>query len=291
MRVGRRLIALNERIPAPHVRAIDAARRARALTVPLSSVYGQVVELFAAIVTGAARGIGRAIAMRLARGGFRIVIADLNLAQAELVREEIVAGGGEAVAVRTDVSDEASCNTCAAQALESYGRIDVLVNDAAIFADLVRRPLWEIEVAEWDRVFGVNVRGMWLMMKAVFPAMRDRSSGSIINLSSNTFLSGVPGFAHYVASKGAVVGLTRSAARELGEMNIRVNCIMPGLTRTEVERAVDEPGRYDQLLHSQSIKRVSVPGDIVGTVAFLASSDSSFMTGQALAIDGGNTFH
>jgi 3-oxoacyl-[acyl-carrier protein] reductase len=249
------------------------------------------VELSAAIVTGAARGIGRAIAMRLARDGFRIVIADLNLSPAEGVRDEIIAAGGEAIAVRTDVSDETSCTACVAKVRESYGRIDVLINDAAVFADLVRRPLWEIEVAEWDRVFDVNVRGMWLMMKAVFPAMRDQSSGSIVNLSSNTFLSGVPGFAHYVASKGAVVGLTRTAARELGEMNIRVNCIMPGLTRTEVERAVDEPGRYDQLLRSQSIKRVSVPDDIVGTVAFLASDDSSFMSGQALAIDGGNTFH
>jgi 3-oxoacyl-[acyl-carrier protein] reductase len=254
-------------------------------------MYGQPVEKAVAIVTGAARGIGRAIALRLARDGFRIVIADLNLAPAERVRDEIIAAGSEAIAVRTDVSDEASGAACAARALESYGRIDVLVNDAAIFADLVRRPFWEIDVAEWDRLFAVNVRGMWLMMKAVFPAMREQNSGSIINLSSNTFLSGVPGFAHYVASKGAVVGLTRSAARELGEMNIRVNCIMPGLTRTEVERAVDEPGRYDQLLRSQSIKRVSVPDDIVGTVAFLASDDSSFMSGQALAIDGGNTFH
>jgi 3-oxoacyl-[acyl-carrier protein] reductase len=249
------------------------------------------VKRSAAIVTGAARGIGHAIALRLARDGFRILIADLNLAQARLVCDEIIIAGGEAIAVRTDVADEASCASCVAHALENYGRIDVLVNDAAISADLVRRPLWEIEVAEWDRVFGVNVRGMWLMMKAVFPAMRDQGSGSIINVSSNTFLSGVPGFAHYVASKGAVVGLTRSAARELGEMNIRVNCIMPGLTRTEVERTVDEPGRYDQLLRSQSIKRVSVPDDLVGTVAFLASSDSSFMTGQALTIDGGNTFH
>lgn len=249
------------------------------------------MDISVAIVTGAARGIGRAIALRLARDGFRIVIADLNLAAAELVGGEVIAAGGEAVAVLTDVADEASCAACAARALESYGRIDVLVNDAAIFADLVRRPLWEIDVAEWDRVFGVNVRGMWLMMKAVFPAMRERGSGSVINVSSNTFLSGVPGFAHYVASKGAVVGLTRSAARELGEHNIRVNCIMPGLTRTEVERAVDEPGRYDQLLRSQSIKRVGVPDDLVGTVAFLASNDSNFMTGQALAVDGGNTFH
>jgi 3-oxoacyl-[acyl-carrier protein] reductase len=261
------------------------------LTVRLVPVYRQPVERSAAIVTGAARGIGRAIALRLARDGSRIALADLNLPAAEHVRNEIIAAGGDAIAVRTDVADEGSCAACVARALESYGRIDVLVNDAAVFADLIRRPLWEIEVAEWDRVFGVNVRGMWLMMKAVFPVMRDQGSGSIINVSSNTFLSGVPGFAHYVASKGAVVGLTRSAAREFGELNVRVNCILPGLTRTEVERTVDEPGRYEQLLRSQSIKRISVPDDLVGTVAFLASNDSSFMTGQALTIDGGNTFH
>ena len=249
------------------------------------------MEISVAVITGSAQGIGRAFALRLAHDGLRVVIADLNLSQAELVRDEIVAAGGEAIAVETDVSNEASCVACAAAAVEKFGRIDVLVNDAAIFAKLVRRPLWEIEVAEWDSVFGVNVRGMWLMMKAVHPTMRDQKSGSIINISSNTFLSGVSGFAHYVASKGAVVGLTRTAAREFGELNVRVNCIMPGLTRTEVDRSVDEPGRYDQLLRSQSIKRVGVPNDLVGTVAFLASSDSSFMTGQALTVDGGNTFH
>jgi 3-oxoacyl-[acyl-carrier protein] reductase len=128
-------------------------------------------------------------------------------------------------------------------------------------------------------------------MKAVAPALRAQRSGSIINMSSNTFLSGVPGFVHYVASKGAVVGITRTAARELGEYNVRVNCILPGLTRTEVVRASDEPGRYEQLLASQSIKRTEVPEDLVGTAAFLASDDSGFMTGQALTVDGGNSFH
>jgi 3-oxoacyl-[acyl-carrier protein] reductase len=248
------------------------------------------MERSVAIVTGSAQGIGRALALRLSRDGFRVVVADLNRAKAESVRDEIAATGAQAIAVHTDVSDEASCAACIAQTLDAFGRIDVLVNDAALFATLVRRPLWEIDVAEWDRVFGVNVRGTWLMMKAAIPMMRERG-GSIINMASNTFLSGVPGFAHYVASKGAVVGLTRSSARELGEFNIRVNCIMPGLTRTEVERTVDEPGRYDQLLRTQSIKRVGVPGDLIGVVAFLASNDSSFMTGQSLTVDGGNTFH
>jgi 3-oxoacyl-[acyl-carrier protein] reductase len=244
-----------------------------------------------AIVTGAARGIGRAFALRLAHDGYRIVVADVNVPQAESVRDEIVAAGSSAIAVSTDIAVEASCRACVAETLETYGRIDVLVNDAAVFADLARRPFWEIDVAEWDRVFAVNTRGTWLMMKAVAPAMQAQRSGSIINMSSNTFLSGVPNLTHYVASKGAVVGLTRAAARELGGYDVRVNCILPGLTRTEVVRASDEPGRYEQLLNSQSIKRVEVPDDLVGTAAFLASDDSRFMTGQALTVDGGNTFH
>jgi 3-oxoacyl-[acyl-carrier protein] reductase len=244
-----------------------------------------------AIVTGAARGIGRAFALRFARDGYRIAIADVNVAQAEDVCAEIAAAGGSAIAVQTDVGAEASCRACATRTLAAYGRIDVLINNAAMCADLTRRPFWEVDVEEWDRVLGVNARGTWLMMKAVAPALRAQRSGSIINMSSNTFLSGVPGFVHYVASKGAVVGITRTAARELGEYNVRVNCILPGLTRTEVVRASDEPGRYEQLLASQSIKRTEVPEDLVGTAAFLASDDSGFMTGQALTVDGGNSFH
>jgi 3-oxoacyl-[acyl-carrier protein] reductase len=244
-----------------------------------------------AIITGAARGIGRAFAIRFGRDEYSVVVADVNRTQAEAVRDEIVAAGGTAMALYTDISDAASCTGCIARTLEAYGRVDVLINNAALFADLARRPFWEIDVDEWDRVFGVNVRGTWLMMNAVVPPMRSQGSGSIINMSSNTFLSGIPMLAHYVSSKGAVVGLTRSAARELGEFNIRVNCIMPGLTRTEVVRSSDEPGRYEQLVRSQSIKRVEVPDDLVGTAAFLASSDSGFMTGQALTVDGGNSFH
>ncbi len=243
------------------------------------------------IVTGAAQGIGRAFALRFAQDGYRTVIADLNFAQAQSVRDEITATGAAAIAERTDVGSEASCNACVSQTLAAFGRIDALINNAAMFSDLALRPFWEIDIAEWDRVLGVNVRGTWLMMKAVVPAMQAQGSGSIINMSSNTFLSGRPGFLHYVASKGAVVGITRSAARELGEHNIRVNCILPGLTRTEVKRSSDAPGRYDELLKSQSIKRVEVPDDLVGTAAFLASDDSRFMTGQALTVDGGNTFH
>ena len=244
-----------------------------------------------AIITGAARGLGRAYAQRFARDGYKVVVADLNYTQAEAVREELIADGGTAIATRTDVSLESSAQECAAQSLAAFGRIDVLINNAAISADLRLRPFWEIGVDEWDRVIGVNIRGTWLMMKAVAPAMQAQRSGSIINISSNTFVAGRPGFLHYVASKGAVVGMTRSAARELGEYNIRVNCILPGLTMTEVSEQPNGPERFEELLKSQSLKRLEVPDDLVGTAAFLASDDSGFMTGQGLIVDGGNAFH
>jgi 3-oxoacyl-[acyl-carrier protein] reductase len=244
-----------------------------------------------AIITGAGRGIGRAFALRFARDGYRVAVADINADGASAVAAEIAEMGGTAVAIPTDVSDEASTRACVATVLERWDQLDVLINDAALFADLQRAPFWDVDIDEWDRIFAVNVRGTWLMMKAAAPLLCERRSGSIINMSSNTFLSGVSGFAHYVASKGAIVGLTRSAARDLGPYDVRVNCILPGLTRTEVTRASDRPGRYEELLETQSIKRVETPDDLVGTAAFLASADSVFMTGAALTVDGGNTFH
>ena len=244
-----------------------------------------------ALITGAARGLGRAYAHRFARDGYAVVVADLNGPQAESVRDELTAAGGTAIATPTDVSVEASANECVAESLAAFGRIDVLINNAAISADLRVRPFWEIGVEEWDRVVGVNMRGTWLMMKAVTPAMVAQRSGSIINVSSNTFTAGRPGFLHYVGSKGAVIGMTRAAARELGEYNIRVNCILPGLTMTEVPDQPYGAARFEELLKSQSLKRVEVPADLVGTAAFLASDDSLFMTGQGLTVDGGNVFH
>ena len=244
-----------------------------------------------ALITGAARGLGRAYAHRFARDGYKVVVADLNFPGAESVRAEILAGGGTAIATHTDVSLEAGAQECVAQSLAAFGRIDVLINNAAISADLRLHSFWEIGVEEWDRVIGVNVRGTWLMMKAVAPTMQSQRSGSIINISSNTFVAGRPGFLHYVASKGAVVGMTRSAARELGEYNIRVNCILLGLTMTEVGEQPYGPARFEELLKSQSLKRLEVPDDLVGTAAFLASDDSQFMTGQGLTVDGGNAFH
>jgi 3-oxoacyl-[acyl-carrier protein] reductase len=244
-----------------------------------------------AIITGAAQGIGRAYALRFARDGYRVTIADLNAEKAASVVGEISAAGGTARFSVVDVSDEASCERAVAETVEAYGRLDVLVNNAAFFSTLERKKFWEISVEEWDRVMSVNMRGTWLMMKAARPAMKASGGGSIVNMSSSTVLLGRPGFLHYVGSKAGVIGLTRSAARELGDDNIRVNCILPGLTFTEVSRTSDEPGRMEQLLQSQTIKRPEVPDDLVGTAAFLAGPDSAFMTGQSLTVDGGNAFH
>jgi 3-oxoacyl-[acyl-carrier protein] reductase len=241
------------------------------------------------IVTGAAQGLGRAYALRFARDGHQVVVVDLNGPKAQAVRDEIVAAGGAALALTTDVSDEGACNAMAAATLETYGTIDVLVNNAAI-TDFERKPFWDIDVAEWDRMFAVNARGSWLAMKAVVPTMKAKRSGSIVNIASNTYVSARSEMAHYVASKGAVIGLTRTAARELGRYDIRVNCVLPGATQTEVPRTDLPPERVAVLLDGQALKRPEEADDLVGTVVFLASADARFMTGQSLVVDGGFTF-
>lgn len=238
------------------------------------------------IVTGGAQGIGRAFALRFAADGYRVVIADTNDARANGVCAEIASAGGEATPVAADVSGESDCNRIANASLSAYKRIDVLINNAAVLSTLTRKPFWEIPVDEWDRVLGVNLRGNWLMMKAVVPAMRE-NGGSIVNMSSNTFQSGRTGFAHYVASKGGIVGLTRTAARELGDFGIRVNCILPGSVNTEVRRASDDPVRVAELAKQRAIKREQTPADLVGTAAFLASDDAQYITGQSFTVDGG----
>jgi 3-oxoacyl-[acyl-carrier protein] reductase len=244
-----------------------------------------------AIVTGAAQGIGRAFALRFAADGYAVVVADTNEAKAQSVCAEITGAGGTASAIVVDVADEAACARMASHATATYGQLDVLINNAAFFSTLVRRPFWEIDAAEFDHVMAVNVRGTWLAMKAAVPALRASTNGSIINMSSNTFLSGRTGFLHYVTSKGAIVGLTRAAARELGPEGVRVNCILPGATTTEVSRASDDPERARELAKARSIAREQTPADLVGTAAFLASDDARYITGQSFTVDGGTYFN
>ena len=237
-----------------------------------------------AIVTGGARNIGAVYAGALAAEGARVVVADVldGSAAAKDIRE----AGGEAVAVEVDVSREDDTLRMAQAAVDAFGRVDILVNNAAIYLSINRRPFYEISAEEWDRVTSVNIKGAFLCAKAVLPHMRDQGGGRIINISSNTVMAGTPDFLHYVASKSALIGMTRSMARELGTYGINVNAIAPGLVEHEGQTVPPEisASRVD----ARSIKRQQVPQDLTGAVLYLASSDSDFVTGQTLVVDGGN---
>ncbi|MCL5961292.1 MAG: 3-oxoacyl-ACP reductase FabG [Chloroflexi bacterium] len=245
-----------------------------------------------AIVTGGGLGIGRAYVERLAAEGARIVIADIAEDRAMATAEELRAMGHDVVAIRTDVSDEFSVNAMVAQTVELYGRIDILVNNAALFVALLpKKPFWETTVEEWDRTMAVNVRGIFLCCKAVFPHMKAQGKGKIVNISSSTFWHGSKNMVHYVTSKGAVVGLTRALAKDLGEYNINVNAISPGLTESEGVLQNYDSGVLGTYAVRRCLARSERPQDLVGTVAFLASDDSNFITGQTINVDGGDAFH
>jgi NAD(P)-dependent dehydrogenase (short-subunit alcohol dehydrogenase family) len=240
-----------------------------------------------AIVTGGARHIGAAYCRRLASEGAAVVVADI-LSGAS-VAEEISSRGGRALALQIDVSKEEDTTRMAAEAEKAFGRIDILVNNAAIFINIQRHPFYEITSDEWDRVSAVNIKGPFLCAKAVFPQMKEQKYGKIINISSSTAYWGTPNFLHYVASKAALIGMTRSLAREVGEYGICVNAIAPGLVEHEGQNA---PKALSELqLKARSIKRLETPEDLMGTLVFLCSSDSDFMTGQTIVVDGGSVFH
>jgi len=244
-----------------------------------------------AIVTGSARGLGRAYALRLAKEGAKVVVADI-LDGKETVGA-IAAQGGEAIYVKTDVTSEESTREMAAKTVERFGRIDALINNAALFADLVKKPFWEIPVAEWDKVMAINLKGPFLCAKAVYPQMKKQGKGKIINVASGTFFKGLPHFLHYVVSKGGNVAITRSMAREVGDAGINVNCIAPGYTETEFlkDHPQDTPEATKAIMGSRCIKRAETPDDLSGTVVFLCSGDSDFITGQTIVVDGGSALN
>jgi 3-oxoacyl-[acyl-carrier protein] reductase len=242
-----------------------------------------------AIVTGAGRGIGRAVALRFAQEGAKVVIAEIIQENAEKVAQEIVDAGGEALGLKTDVTSEDDTLAMAKKTIDRFGRIDVLVNNAAMFYGLPLRTFDQIPVDEWDRLMAVNVKGVWLSSKAVVPQMKEQKKGKIVNLSSGTFLAGFTLLCHYTASKGAVIGITRVLANELGEFGINVNAVAPAFTMSEagLKMAGENPGMKEGCAELQCFKRSCETDDLVGTFVFLASDDSDFVTGQTLESDGG----
>ncbi|MEJ2098746.1 MAG: 3-oxoacyl-ACP reductase FabG [Desulfobacterales bacterium] len=240
-----------------------------------------------AIVTGAARGLGKTFATALAGEGAKIVA--LDIADPDETVRMIAASGGTARGTRADVTVEADCRRAAEETVAAFGQIDILVNNAAIIYGLKRKPFYEIDPAEWDRVMTVNVKGAWLCTRAVFPYMQRQGKGKIVNLSSETYFTGSHGFVHYVASKAAVVGLTRSMAVELGPHNITINALAPGFTDSEASRSIDDVSKYDT--SRTPMGRLQQPADLIGALLFLCSDDSDVVTGQTLLVDGGRVMH
>lgn len=240
------------------------------------------------MVTGAAGGLGRQFAQAFASQGDRVVAADVNLTGAQETTDLIIASGGQAIAAAVDVTNRESTDSLAQVAAEfGDGRVDVLINNAAIYAGLNRTPLEEIDELEWDQVMAVNLKGPWQVVRALSPYLS--GTGRIVNLSSATVMSGSAQWAHYVASKGGVIALTRVMAKELGSRGITVNAIAPGFTLTEASlNLMEDAANYG--VDRGSIKRASQPEDIVGAALFLASRAASYITGQTLVVDGGRQF-
>ena len=243
------------------------------------------------IVTGGARGLGKAYASRLCEEGAKVVIADIL--DANKVAQSIAKEEGEVLALYTNVSEEESTQEMARKTIEYFGRIDILINNAAISTTTVMKPFCEISAEEWDEVIRVNLKGVFLCCKAVYPQMKKQGKGKIINISSGTFFKGLPNFIHYVTSKGGIIGFTRALAREVGNAGICVNAISPGYTLTEVltEKPLYPEKLVREIVSSRCFKRDELPEDLTGTVVFLASEESNFITGQTIVVDGGSVFH
>jgi len=242
-----------------------------------------------AIVTGAGRGLGKAFALRYFEEGAKLLLPDLNIARAENTAKEIRAKGGEAVAMLTDISDENATKKMAEEVIRLYGRVDILLNNAAWIENVNFMPYDALTVADWDRMFAVNARGTWLCCKAIGPLMEKQSQGKIINIVSDTIrMAGANGLLHYVCSKAAVCVMTQCLARTLGPSGINVNAIAPGLTATEANLIrPDSDKNFERLAATLSIRRREEPVDLVGTAVYLASSDSDMVTGQVIYVDGG----
>lgn len=240
------------------------------------------------IVTGAATGIGQAFALGCAAQGANVVAADMNPATETV--EAIRAAGGQAIAVHVDVASADSVQGMARAALDRFGRIDGLVNNAAYFREVKLTPYEQLDEAQWDRILAVNVKGVWQCCKAVMPAMREQRRGAIVNIASVVAVAGQPGYLHYVASKGAVLSMTKGLAKECGADQVRVNCIAPGFVITDATK--NRPIEWQQsFLKARALSREQRPDDLVGTALYLLSDLAGFVSGQTIVVDGGHIMY
>jgi len=239
------------------------------------------------IVTGGGSGLGMVYARRLAEEGAAVVLADIRDGNPEI--RKLTASNSRTLFVRADIRSPQEAQQLAATTVSKFGRVDALINNAALFSNLDRRPFEELTVEEWEEVLAVNVIGTFTCIRAVVPTMKSQKRGKIINVASNVVHKGLPYLLHYVASKGAVMAMTRALARELGAFGITVNAIAPGYVLHEATAPTDQ-GRNHQVIALRALGRTETPEDLLGTVVFLASSDSDFITGQTIVVDGGEVF-
>lgn len=242
-----------------------------------------------AIVTGAARGLGRIFSVGLAREGARVLAADKDMEGLGETVLKIREAGSDGDLLQMDVTSREQSDRMAKFAKERFGRIDILINNAALYGGLKRMNFYEIGEKEWDTLMAVNVKGTWLSVRAVFPYMKEQGKGKIVNVASEVFFTGSHGFAHYVASKGAIVGLTRALAVELGPHNICINAIAPGFTDTEGSRTIADVTKYDT--SKTPLRRLGMAEDILGAALLFASDEADFITGQTVLVDGGRVMH
>lgn len=238
------------------------------------------------VVTGAAQGIGAAYAKRLVEEGSTVVIADRNLKGA-LATADRVTGPGSSHAFGFDVSDPDGCRELAKFVEQHFGRLDGLLNNAAIFSTIQMKPFWEITLSEWDTLMAVNLRGPWLLTSALLPLLRKSSAASVVNIGSDSVGMGRQGYLHYTASKGGIQGMTFGMSHELGNFGIRVNTLSPGAVQTEIPRGTVTPGQLEAMLDAQALHRTAGPDDMTSLAAFLLSDESGYITGQTISVNGG----
>ena len=242
-----------------------------------------------AIVTGGGRGLGKVFCSRMAEEGAKVVVADILDKEAQQTAEEIRAKGGSATALKVNVTSEEDTLRMAEETVKQFNRVDILVNSAAMYYGITRRPFNEVPIAEWDKLMAVNLKGLFLCCRAVFPQMKKQGKGKVINISSEVFFTGSRNFIHYVTSKGGVIGFTRALASEVGQYGICVNSVAPGFTDTESSRTIGDVTKYN--VSPTPLGRLEQPEDLVGVIIFLASDESAFITGQTLMVNGGRQMH